>query len=340
MTRTWLAAPVSFAAGVLLAACASHASGTSSDDAATATPPSCKATGPGVTGCGPTADSCCTTLGVPKGTFDRSYDGVSTNGASDAFPASVSAFSLDKYEVTVGRYRAFVAAEVAGWRPAAGSGKHAYLTGGGLNDGKEPGWEASWSANLASTSADWASNLACTPKTATWTDEAGADDDKPINCVSWYEAYAFCIWDGGFLPSEAEWNYAASGGSDQRVYPWSSPPHSIALDCDLANYSVSWPTGACIASGATKVGAESPMGDGKWGQSDLAGNVFEWNLDSYASPYASSCSDCANVAKADYRVIRGGSFDGASACLLDALRETSVPEGRRRPSETAPWAGT
>jgi len=36
---------------------------------------------------------------------------------------------------------------------------------------------------------------------------AGSLRDLPVNDVTWYQAYAFCIWDGGFLPSEAEWNY-------------------------------------------------------------------------------------------------------------------------------------
>ncbi|MGO9835775.1 MAG: SUMF1/EgtB/PvdO family nonheme iron enzyme [Polyangiaceae bacterium] len=38
-----------------------------------------------------------------------------------------------------------------------------------------------------------------------------------IDCVNWYESYTFCIWDGGFLPSEAEWEYAAGGGSHSLV---------------------------------------------------------------------------------------------------------------------------
>jgi sulfatase modifying factor 1 len=332
MCRLWLAtgARLAVATILLVAGCASHSAASAvADGGAASEATSCSASGPGLTGCGPAADSCCTSLPIPGGMFFRSYDGVSTNGAAKTSPATVSKFSLDKYEVTVGRFRRFVAASVAGWRPAAGSGKHANLPGGGLNGGKEAGWDTSWNAGLAATDAAWETNLSCVPTTATWTASAGPGDDRPINCVTWYEAYAFCIWDGGFLPSETEWNYAAAGGSDQRVYPWSTafPPGSTTLDCDHADYSTAWPGGACVHAGATKVGADSPLGDGKWGQSDLAGNVFEWNLDWYA-PYDASCDDCADLSAAEYRVIRGGSFDGASACLLNSLRETSVPAGR------------
>jgi hypothetical protein len=76
-------------------------------------------------------------------------------------------------------------------------------TGGGY----EPGWVASDDSNIAATNTNLAS-VSPSPY-ATWRDSAGTEENLPINCVNWYEAYAFCIWDGGFLPSEAEWEYAA-----------------------------------------------------------------------------------------------------------------------------------
>ena len=60
--------------------------------------------------CGPSKnDNCCTSLLVPGGAFNLSND--------PTYPATVSDFYLDKYEVTVGRFRAFVTAYTGGWRP-------------------------------------------------------------------------------------------------------------------------------------------------------------------------------------------------------------------------------
>jgi len=339
MRRSLSAAPVTLLAALLLTHCSSSASpasagGSGSGSLGLKTGASCGATGPGLTDCGSDgARSCCSAAQVPGGDFFRSYDGISTNGATKDFPATVSAVAVDEYEVTVGRFRAFATAEVAGWRPATGSGKHSHLNGGkGLNGGTEPGWDASWSADLAATSGEWATRLACDAKFATWTGSAGAHEDFPINCIDWYEAYAFCIWDGGFLPSEAEWNFTASGGDEQRVYPWSAayPPGSTTLDCSHADYSASWPSTSCVPSGTTKVGSFSPLGDGKWGHADLGGNVFEWTFDGYGQTYPAKCDDCADLTSTSNRVIRGGAFDGSPACLLNSLREASVPAGRSR----------
>ena len=312
---------------------------------AAAEPPSCRGTGNGISECGPTRESCCASPEVPGGEYYRSFDGVSTIYTSQAFPATVSGFRLDKNEITVGRFRQFVSAVVGGWRPPAGSGAHEHLHGGsGLADSTTPGryetgWDRAWDASLATRETEWTNNLQCFAATQTWTPVAGANEGLPITCVDWYEAYAFCIWDGGFLPSEAEWNYAATGGSEQRVYPWSVPPSSMSIDCQHANLVDLNPCVGPPPNGIpNRVGSESPAGDGKWGQADLAGNAWEWTLDFYAD-YAPASADGANLDTNEFRVIRGGAFDYHSTNLLASFRydsprspatETREPGARAR----------
>lgn len=247
-------------------------------------------------------DDCCTSLPVPGGDYFRSYD-VGTDGKTtyDAiFPATVSDFRLDKYEVTVGRFRAFVEENLAtqGNPPPAGAGANTHVPGSG--------WQASWNQYLPLDKKNFLNNIRCTVGGAgspitrfdTWTDNVGPNEDRPMNCVSWYEAMAFCAWDGGFLPTEAEWNYAAAGGSEQRAYPWSSPPSSVAVDASRGSYDdVSGCSGdgdpSCTLADLLPVGSK-PAGDGRWGQSDLFGNVDEWVLD-WSSGYQTPCTDCANL---------------------------------------------
>jgi hypothetical protein len=190
------------------------------------TPPSCAPGGPGMTDCGDAGDeSCCTSLEVTGGTYYRMYGGANfvdagfqfyAGGACD--PAKVSSYRLDKYLVTVGRYRQFLAAWNAGWVPAPGSGKRTYLSGGqGLVDSASGAYEPGWVASDDSTVAPGQYGCGAAP---TWTSAVGSQEKLPINCVNWYAAYAFCIWDGAFLPAEAEWEYAAAGGAEQRNWVW------------------------------------------------------------------------------------------------------------------------
>ena len=157
-------------------------------------------------------------------------------------------------------------------------------TGGG----HETGWDAtSWNGLLATTAAAWNDNLA----NGTWTATADSSESLPISEVDWYEAYAFCIWDGGFLPSEAEWNYAAAGGSNQRAYPWSPafPPGSTSIDCTQANYD-GCPTGVVHIVGST-----SPAGDLAGGAGpDLAGNVWRGTRTGATSSGVTPCADCVS----------------------------------------------
>jgi formylglycine-generating enzyme required for sulfatase activity len=223
---------------------------------------------------------------VTGGTFERR---INTRVA----PATVSDFRLDKYEVTVGRFRNFVSAWNAGYRPPKGAGKHTHLNGGsgvqGLLAGPsfgavpELGWQPGRSDSFPSSPSGWAAVLGCGAQ-ASWRGSPGGNETLPINCVNRYEAAAFCAWDGGFLPTFAEYDYARVGGSEQRVHPWSNPPTSTASDASQA----------CQTPGCIEPVGSHPAGDGKFGQSDLEGNSLEWLLDTGAQPLPTPCTDCAS----------------------------------------------
>ena len=260
-----------------------------------------------------------TNAGMP---FLRSYD-VATDlmYANTSFPAKVSDVRIDTYMVTVARFRPFVTAiGTQAATPAVGAGAHPKLPGSG--------WDSAWTASLPTTQAAFTTNLKCNATYQTWTDTPGANENQPINCANWYEAFAFCIWDGGYLPTEAELMYAAAGGSEQRAYPWSSPAASIAIDCSYANYNIASAGNHCVGGtlGFTNVpGAESPKGNAKWGQADLGGNLYEWLLDGYEVFTAGMCDDCANLAVTTQRVIHGGDFGSPATSLRVGWRAHAAP---------------
>jgi formylglycine-generating enzyme len=276
------------------------------DDASPDGPPQTASCVGLTTNCGASSnDDCCSTaMTVPGGTFFRAYD-VATDAMFSTMnaPATVSSFKLDKYEVTVGRFRQFVNAGYGtkAKPPVNGSGGHPNLV--------SSGWDSAWVQFLPDDTLALKAFLPCDGARSTWSDAPGAKENLPINCVSWYEAMAFCIWDSGYLPTEAEWNFAAAGGSEQRAYPWSSPPGSTTIDCTYANYNIDNPSGTYCVAATNGVGSESPKGDGRWGHSDLAGNVMEWTLDLYAATFITPCTDCANLTQTNStRVQRGGGW--------------------------------
>ncbi len=275
--------------------------------------------------------SCCASMLVPGGSFlmgrsangsdacpGGALDGVTCGNTDDddqpEHPATLSAYFLDAFEVTVGRFRNF-ASQFDGTPPAPGAGAHAQIAGSG--------WSAAWNGSLSGSQAELLNNLACGG--ATWTDSPGANESAAINCVSWYDAFAFCVWDGGYLPTEAEWEYAAAGGSDNRLFPWGATDPSVTTD--LAND----PFHGMRAT--IPVGSEHPQGDGRWGHRDLAGGMWEWTLDVYDGAWYSGagnpCDDCANLGAGSTRVFRGGGFEvGAPAYLRAAYRGLDDPTTR------------
>ncbi len=275
--------------------------------------------------CGPSSnESCCASLPLPAGSLlmGRKTDDCSNfpNGCSDGCPfaatcdadeqpehsVQVSAFSLDKYEVTVGRFRKFVQA-YPGNKPAPGAGAVAGITGSG--------WQSAWDAKLPTDQPNLIVDLQCSGF-STYTTTVGANETKAVNCVSWYQAFAFCVWDGGRLPTEAEWEYAAAGGDENRLFPWGS----AAATCSHANSS------GCVLA-IDHVG-KRPPGAGRWQHLDLAGNVAEWGLDWYASDWymnaAATGANVANLTAAAGRVLRGGWFSYMPVDIRAAARDTTL----------------
>jgi len=274
------------------------------------------------------SDDCCSSPLVTHGTYYRAYDvaGDSNSGAATA-PATVSDFHLDKYEITVGRFRNFVNAGFGTKTrpPTVGAGEHPHFAGSG--------WQAAWNDFLQVDTAALTTALKCSQVSTTynaWTDTPGANENRSINCLSWYEAMAFCIWDGGYLPSEAEWNYAASGGDEQRAYPWSAPAASLTLDKMHAIYydgSLCGGQSGPLCPGPVDVGTV-PLGDGRFGHADIAGNLSEFMLDADGA-FTTPCIDCVSVKAGDYfHSLRGGSAGERAPFLRNAKRAFVAPQVR------------
>jgi len=317
-------------------------SGTGGTSVASMAPPSCSSSGPGLSDCGAGGESCCTSLKVPGGTFYRTYthdgSGDGSGAQNTADPATISDFRLDKYLVTVGRFRPFVAAwdQGSGYTPDVGSGKHAHLAGGkGLADSGAPGaYEAGWLESFNSKLDLTNDTLECQSGLSTWTPSADANDRLPMNCINWFEAYAFCIWDGGFLASEAEYVYAAAGGAEQRRFPWGATPPGN--DNQYAIWGCHYPDGSGACDGTLRniapVGT-AKSGAGKWGQLDLVGNMIEWYLDYYAASYVSPCTDCANLHSGSGRAPRDGYYAATDETLLQSsYRNNGFYPANRFPS--------
>jgi formylglycine-generating enzyme required for sulfatase activity len=324
---------------------------------------SCEAGLSGSTLCGAVGESCCTSIEVPGGTYERAYDLDPDGGvelapdggpSQEANPAAVTGFRLDKYLVTVGRFRQFVAAVfpgdgLTGWSPPDGSGKHSHLNGGqGLKNlnasvrsgaAYETGWVVSDDSSIAPTDANLDCHLlgmgvdggavySSAVTYATWTSEPGSQEEFPIDCVNWYEAYAFCIWDGGFLPSETEWGYAAAGGAQQREYPWGSTGPGSDSNYATQDCLYGGLQGDCTGGSNVEPVGTAAKGAGLWGQLDLVGEVYEWTLDAFAA-YADPCVDGANLAAtSEDRSIRGPDVRGAPQYLMSSPRYGGAPTER------------
>lgn len=312
------------------------------------TVPSCSGGGPGTSSCGPSpalADDCCTSLPVPGGSYLRAQDAK--------YPATVSAFKLDKYEITVGRVRAYFEAMLGNPRlhaPAPNAGAHPKIP--------NSGWRSSFNGRLPGSWIEIDDRLGAAGCTiggdntdggaATWTHSPGPYEDLPITCLDWYTLFAFCIWDGGRLPTDAEWGFAAEGGSDQRWYAWGASngvyiswpePHAALNLLDPVDgtfkytvgtpYRTTDPATGKINDGPSHMTVPGRMpGYGKYGHADLTGNMLEYLLDRTPIPEG-ECVDCARIDWPDPPVEQYGWYPPQWMTVPDVYDPSNFPDGTR-----------
>lgn len=213
---------------------------------------------------------------------------------------TMSSFFITRYEITGAQYQAFVTADprwARGGEAAAAQCGSTYLD-------------------------DWESGL----------HPASGSLEKPVTGVCWYAADAFCLWLGKdfFLPTEAQWEYAARGGGEgpYKIYAFGDTP-----GCEAAAYE------SCTKA---PLPAREAKGASPWGVIGMAGNAWEWTADWYRTDYycnptessgygSNNCNDgyaWSNPKGSDHgtlKVLRGGSWYHPARMMRTAARQSLDP---------------
>jgi formylglycine-generating enzyme required for sulfatase activity len=264
-------------------------------------------------------------VSLAAGTFSMgSQDAWAAPGDGEApiHEVSLGPYRIDRCAVSNGDFAAFVDAvghvtdaETFGW---------SYMFAGLLPTGSP--------VTLAVANAPWWRQV----HGACWRHPEGPQSglagrlDHPVVHVSWNDAHAYAVWAGKRLPTEAEWEYAARGGLEQRVFPWGDEfmpggEHRMNVwQGDFPDHD----TGEDGWHGTAPVAAYSANGHGL---SNVCGNVWEWCADWFSPVYytASPRQDPPGPAAGAERVIRGGSYlCHASYCrrYRVAARSASTPD--------------
>ena len=160
-------------------------------------------------------------------------------------------------------------------------------------------------------------NMGSATRTHYYDDATNTFDGFPVIWVSWDQADDYCAWVNGFLPTEAEWEYAARGGLAGARYPWGS-----SISGGNANYLNSgdiWDNDTSLTENYASNG---------YGLYDVAGNVWEWVYDWYDPLYYSTRpnpdNDPLGPGSGTMRVVRGGAWNDPTTSLRVSLRNRTT----------------
>jgi len=216
-------------------------------------------------------------------------------------------FWISRSEVTVGAYRRFVKATEYKTEAEKSGGAHVF--DGGLWGRKA---DASWRNPYFSQT-----------------------DEQPVVCVSWNDAVNFARWlnlkaPGLYyrLPTEAEWEYVARAGQENRRYVWGdneAPLVDGVKQANVADETVkkvfpSWEIMSNYNDGYVYTAPGGLFGSNGYGLKDLAGNVWEWCVDRYGNYPSGEVVDPTGATSGELRVVRGGSWESKKLTLRVAFR--------------------
>jgi formylglycine-generating enzyme required for sulfatase activity len=169
---------------------------------------------------------------------------------------------------------------------------------------------------------DYAEFLIATKQPAPpgWGHPNFADPLQPVVSVSWFDTIAYCEWLSQAtgkhfrLPTEAEWEYAARGGLEGKLYPWGDEPPQTR-----PRYADRWLTGP------ERVAQDKPNGFGLY---DMCANVHEWCSDWYDAGYyaASTERNPRGPEIGTRRASRGGSWRHHIKISRCSARSSIPPE--------------
>jgi formylglycine-generating enzyme required for sulfatase activity len=178
-----------------------------------------------------------------------------------------------------------------------------------------------WLGTYQVTNAEYAVFLDATQTSPppSWNDPNLNHPEQPVVAVSWFEAVKYCEWLSAStgrhyrLPFEAEWEWAARGGVEGKLFPWGD-----ALPQSLPDYASRWKTG--------------PEPVGRWangfGLFDICENVHEWCRDWFAADYyaVSPERNPRGPESGVRRASRGGSWRHHIKASRCAARSSIPPE--------------
>ena len=176
------------------------------------------------------------------------------------------------------------------------------------------------------------------PSTADWGGGWGTNRSTdgrgthPQNGLTWQQAKDVCAWltPGGRLPSESEWEFAATGPV-HRKYPWGDSPEPTCTNGTAVFDEAGGTAGYGCGEGGTWEAGSKPAGASARGALDMAGNVWEWVEDCWHETYSGAPAGAdawTTSCSGSSRIVRGDSFYGPAAGLRSVQRATGTPGSR------------